>query len=107
MTIMSHKNYPFEALSFANNAPSSIPIIKKDLQSERQINEISYNCSLRGNVICGILKFKTTAIELMPPYEVGRKNDDKCHQQCIDDYNSGSGVDAEDQSKRHHEFQVR
>lgn len=43
----------------------------------------------------------------MPPDEVDRKKDDKCHQQCIDHYNSGSGVDAEDQSKRHHELQKR
>ena len=84
-----------------------MPVIKIDLQSERQINEISNDCSLRRYVICGILKCKTSAIEFMPPYEVDRKKDDKCHQQCIDDKNSGSGVDAENQGKRRHKLQKR
>jgi hypothetical protein len=61
--------------------PSSMPIIKKDLQSERQIDKISHDGGLRRQVIVGILKRKTTAIEFVAPDEVNRKQDDKCRQQ--------------------------
>ena len=62
---------------------------------------------MRRNLIPGILNRKTTAIEFMPPDEVNRKQDDKRHQQGIDDCNSGSGVHAENQRKGRHEFQKR
>jgi len=64
--------------------PSSMPIIKKDLQSERQIDKISHDGGLRRNVIVGILKCKTTAIEFVTPNKVNRKQGDKCRQQHID-----------------------